>query len=115
MPQSRAVPDKKRRKAGSLKNASAVLTLSEASDFLRVPETEIIRLVEQQDLPGRSLGEEWRFLKSALEDWLRTPPARGSREAVLSLAGAWKDDPEVEQELKEIYKRRGRPIIENGT
>ena len=60
------------------------------------------------------VGDGWRFLKSALQDWLRTPPERGSREAVLSVAGAWKDDPYLEQELKEIYQRRGRPMTEDG-
>jgi excisionase family DNA binding protein len=89
-----------------------VLTLAEAAVYLRVPEAEIVRLVQQQDLPGRLLGAEWRFLKSALQDWLRTPPRKGSKEAVLSVAGAWKDDPYLEGELKEIYKRRGRPMTE---
>src|SRR6267378_756115 len=91
-----------------------VLTLAEAAAYLRVPEAEIVRLVQHQGLPGRLLGDEWRFLKAALQDWLRAPPARGSREAVLSVAGAWKGDPYVEEELKEIYKRRGRPMTEDG-
>jgi len=91
-----------------------VLTLAEAAAYLRVPEAEVVRLVRQQDLPGRLLGDEWRFLKSALQDWLRTPPLRGSWEAVLSTAGSMKDDPFLEAELKEIYKRRGRPMTEDG-
>jgi excisionase family DNA binding protein len=91
-----------------------VLTLAEAAAYLRVPEAEVILLVQQQDLPGRLIGAEWRFLKSALQDWLRTPPPRGSKEAVLSVAGAWKDDPYLEEELNEIYKRRGRPMTEDG-
>jgi hypothetical protein len=28
----------------------------------------------------------------------------------MSLAGAWKDDPDVELELEEIYRQRGRRI-----
>jgi excisionase family DNA binding protein len=91
-----------------------VLTLAEAAAYLRIPEAEVLRLVRQQDLPGRLIGTEWRFLKSAVQDWLRTPPPRGSKEAILSLAGAWKDDPYLEEELKEIYKRRGRPMTEEG-
>jgi excisionase family DNA binding protein len=90
------------------------LTLDEAAAYLRVAQDEVIRLVQQQGLPGRLLGAEWRFLKSALADWLRTPPVRGSKEAVLSVAGAWKDDPYIEKELEEIYKQRGRPMTENG-
>lgn len=89
-----------------------VLTLAEAADYLRVLQEEVVRLARQQGLPGRLLGAEWRFLKSALRDWLRTPSTQGSKEAVLSVAGVWKDDPYLEEELKEIYKRRGRPMTE---
>jgi excisionase family DNA binding protein len=94
--------------------AAEVFTLPEAAAYLRVAEAEVVRLVRQQDLPGRLLGSEWRFLKSALQDWLKTPPPRGSKEAVLSVAGAWKDDPYLEEELKEIYNKRGRPMTESG-
>jgi excisionase family DNA binding protein len=90
-----------------------VLTLAEAAAYLRVPETEVILLVQQHDLPGRLIGAEWRFLKLALQDWLRTPPPPGSKEAVLSVAGAWKNDPYLEEELNEIYKRRGRSMTED--
>ena len=91
-----------------------VLTLGEAAAYLRVTEDQVLRLVRYQDLPARLLDTEWRFLKMALQDWLRATPPRGSREAVLSVAGAWKDDPFLEEELKEIYKRRGRPMTEDG-
>jgi excisionase family DNA binding protein len=91
-----------------------VLTLAEAAAYLRVPEDEVVRLVRQQELPGRLLGTEWRFLKCALQDWLRAPPPKGSKEAILALAGAWKDDPYLDEEVKEIYKRRGRPMTEDG-
>jgi excisionase family DNA binding protein len=89
-----------------------VLTLAEAAAYLRVPEAEVVRLVRQQDLPGRLIGPEWRFLKSALQDWLRTPPPKPSKEAVLACIGSWKDDPYLEEMLKEIYRQRGRPMIE---
>jgi excisionase family DNA binding protein len=111
MPQTRTKPRKATLPA--VPAATDVLTLSEAAAYLRVSEDEVVRLVQQQDLPGRLLGSEWRFLKAALQDWLRTPPARGSKEAVLSVAGAWKDDPYLEEELDEIYKRRGRRMTEN--
>jgi len=94
--------------------APEVMTLAEAAAYLRVTEDEILRLVRYQDLPARLLDTEWRFLKLAIQDWLRATPPRGSREAVLSTAGSWKDDPFLETELKEIYKRRGRPMTEDG-
>jgi len=91
-----------------------VLTLSEAAAYLRVPEADVVRLTSTQGLPGRLIGSEWRFSKSALQDWLRTPPPRPSKEAMLSSIGAWQDDPYLEEMLKGIYRRRGRPMTEKG-
>jgi excisionase family DNA binding protein len=93
--------------------ATDVLTLSEAAAYLRVTESELLCLVHDQALPGRQFGTQWRFLKSAIQDWLKTPPKSGSREAVLSTYGSMKDDPYLMEELKEIYRRRGRPMTEN--
>jgi excisionase family DNA binding protein len=93
--------------------ATDVLTFSEAAAYLRVTEAELRCLINDQALPGRQFGTEWRFLKSAIQDWLKTPPVRGSREAVLSTLGSWKDDPYQEELLKGIYKRRGRPMTED--
>ena len=90
-----------------------VLTLAEAPAFLRVAADDLLRLAVLQGLPGRKIGSEWRFLKSALQDWLRTSVPRPSKEAVLAAIGSWKDDPELDQMLKEIYKRRGRPMTED--
>jgi excisionase family DNA binding protein len=88
-----------------------VLTLAEAAAFLRISEDDVARLVREQGLPGRIAVNEWRFLKAALQEWLRAPMPKPSREAVLSTAGAWKDDPTVDDLVKEIYrKRREDPV-----
>jgi excisionase family DNA binding protein len=87
-----------------------VLTLAEAAVYLRMPEPDVLRLVAEQALPGRRLGNEWRFLKTAIQQWLSTTPAKENKEAWMGLAGAWKNDPFVEEELREIYRRRGRPM-----
>jgi excisionase family DNA binding protein len=92
---------------------SEVLTSSEAAAYLRVAEAEVVRLANLLDLPGRQIGGEWRFLKTALQDWLRTPAQRSSKEAFLALAGVWKDDPDVEQIVREAMHRRGRPTAGN--
>jgi excisionase family DNA binding protein len=94
--------------------AGDVLTLAEAAAYLRLPESEVANLVHTQGLPGRAVGAEWRFLKTALQDWLRTPSIKGSKEAMLSIAGSWKDDPFRDDMRKEINRIRGRPIIEDG-
>jgi excisionase family DNA binding protein len=92
-----------------------VLTLAEAAAYLRLPEEEVVRLAQVQDLPGRLAGLEWRFLKTAIQQWLSTPALKTNKDALMALAGIWKDDPYVEEELKEIYRRRGRPMTENET
>jgi excisionase family DNA binding protein len=90
-----------------------VLTLAEAAAFLRVPEADVVRMVGPRGLPGRLIGSEWRFSRTAVEGWLRTPPEPSSRESLLALAGAWKDDPHVDDMVKEIYRQRGRPRTED--
>jgi excisionase family DNA binding protein len=86
-----------------------VLTLREAAGYLRLPETEVLRLVQDQGLPARQAGEGWRFLKAAVQDWLRTGPAsRSNKEAWMALAGAWKDDPSLDELRREIARQRER-------
>lgn len=89
-----------------------VLTLSEAAVFLRVPEAEVLRLAQMRELPGRMLGGEWRFLRDALRDWLRTPARVTGKEAFLAMAGAWRDDPDIEQIVRDALLRRGRRSAE---
>ncbi len=87
-----------------------VLTLAEAAAYLRVAEDELVRMVGPRGLPGRLIGSEWRFSKTALDEWLRTPPGPSTKESLLALAGAWKDDPAALEMLQEIYRQRGRPM-----
>jgi excisionase family DNA binding protein len=91
---------------------SEVLTLAEAAAYLRVLEADLVRMVGPRGLPGRLIGSQWRFSKTALDQWLRTPPGPSTKESLLAFAGAWKDDPHVEEMLKEIYRQRGRPMTE---
>jgi excisionase family DNA binding protein len=113
MPRARSKPTKKSSASNGVGPSQDVLTLPEAAAYMRVSEDELVRLVHRQNLPGRQLESGWRFLKSGLQDWLKTPPPRGSREAVLSVAGVLKDDPYLEKEVEEIYKQRGRPMTEH--
>jgi excisionase family DNA binding protein len=90
-----------------------VLDLAQTAAYLKLAEADVLRLVGEQGLPARRLGNQWRFLKAAIQQWLSTSPPKANKEAWMALAGAWKDDPYVEQELKEIYKRRGRPMTKD--
>ena len=98
--------------------AGEVLTLPEAAAYLRLSEADVLRCVHEQGLPARQLGTEWRFCKAAIQDWLSTgaPSAlQANKEAWLALAGVWKDDPDLEKIVEEAYRRRGRPITEDGS
>ena len=89
-----------------------VLTLREAATYLRLAEADVRRLVEEQGLPARQLGEEWRFLKSAIQAWLSMPRANENKKDIWSTAGSLKDDPYLEEMLKQIERMRGRPTTE---
>src|SRR3954465_9061263 len=92
-----------------------VLTLAEAAAYLRLPEKDVVAAVSSQGLPGRLVGGEWRFLKTAIHQWLSVsqPTAEMRKAALLAFAGSWKDDPDLEDMVEEIYRRRGRPITED--
>ena len=94
-----------------------VLTLAEAAAYLRLPEQDVIAAACSQGLPGRLVGSEWRFLKSALQQWLSAsqPTAEMRKAALLAAAGAFKDDPDLIRICEEAYRQRGRPITEDGS
>jgi excisionase family DNA binding protein len=48
-----------------------VLTLEEAASLLRVPVAAVQARAQRGELPGRRLGQEWRFARTALLAWLR--------------------------------------------
>jgi excisionase family DNA binding protein len=94
------------------------MTLSEAAAFLRVP-TETLRAdVIASRIPGRLVGDEWRFVRSALVAWLSQPeppisrPARTGQELVEHIKRINAESPfrETEEEteafLAKIYAAR---------
>jgi len=107
----------KPRKAAVNGISGDVLTLAEAAAYLRLPEANLVNAVHSEGLPGRLVAGEWRFLKIAIQQWLSTnlPTPEMRKAAQLAVAGAWKDDPYLEDMLEEIYRRRGRPITEDGS
>jgi excisionase family DNA binding protein len=107
MPRTNKATEPMRRTSGEPARANGlvneVLTLAEAADYLRLGETDVLQLVQEQGLPARQLGPEWRFLKSAIQDWLGAGPApRSNKQAWMALAGVWKNDPFQEEMRKEI-------------
>ncbi len=47
-----------------------VLTPAQAAELLQVDEQEVVELAEANALPGRKIGDHWRFSRPALVAWL---------------------------------------------
>src|SRR4051812_4729560 len=50
-----------------------VLTVEDAAALLRVPADVVLAMAGAGEVPGRRVGEEWRFSRAALLRWLGTP------------------------------------------
>src|SRR5437762_2330893 len=94
-----------------------VLTLTEAAEFLRVSDKALADKATAGEVPARQIGDEWRFLRRALVDWLYAgaresangAPARpptGSKEAVVSHFGILRDHNDLEAALADLAEQR---------
>jgi excisionase family DNA binding protein len=93
----------------SAKTIPDVLTLEEVASYLRLSKETIERQASQGQIPGRRIEGTWRFLKAAIDDWLRS---HDSRTILLQQAGALATDETLPQLHDTIYSERGRPEAE---
>jgi excisionase family DNA binding protein len=91
--------------------APDVLTLEEVANYLRLPKETVERQATQGQIPGRRVEDTWRFLKAAIDDWLRS---HDSRTILLQQAGALATDETLPELRAAIYAERGRPEAEEG-
>ena len=47
-----------------------VLTVDDVAELLKIEIETVVALAERGELPGRKLGDEWRFRRAAVLDWL---------------------------------------------
>ena len=47
-----------------------ILTPAQLAGLLQIEEATLIELAEKKELPGRKIGEEWRFSREAILAWL---------------------------------------------
>jgi excisionase family DNA binding protein len=47
-----------------------LLTFEEACELLKVSDKLLLRLLAEEAVPARKIGNKWRFSKSALIDWI---------------------------------------------
>ncbi len=84
-----------------------VLTLEEAASYLRLTPAIVRNKAIHGMIPGQAIDENsWRFLKSAIDDWLCR---RDSRSILLSQAGIFAGD----EMLVEIQEQIDRDRQEN--
>lgn len=48
-----------------------ILTIKELSDYLKVSEKTIYRMVSRNEIPAFKMGTTWRFQKLAIEEWIK--------------------------------------------
>jgi excisionase family DNA binding protein len=87
-----------------------ILTLEEASLYLRLPVETVVSQAIKGNIPGRKIENDWRFLKVAVDDWLRS---KSSRQVLLNQSGALADDDSLEILREQIYQQRERPEVDN--
>lgn len=58
-----------------------LLTLEEASRYLKVTKITVYRLARSGRIPASKVGKLWRFQKARLDAWLETSSNRSRRSA----------------------------------
>ncbi len=87
----------------------SVLTLEETSQYLRLPIELVLHQAQIGNIPGRKIGDEWRFLKVTIDSWLSP---KNSRSILLGQAGAFADDDSLVDLTTKIYEARGRSEVD---
>jgi excisionase family DNA binding protein len=111
----------------------SVLTLEEVAEYLRLPIDSVRRHAVQSLLPGQVIEGEWRFSRSAIDQWLAKPmppvqnqplishedlqAAKSRKDELLALVRSWDtSDQEAHQtetwnHLKTAFQQReGLPV-----
>lgn len=73
-----------------------LMTLQELADYLRVTPKTIYRLLRQRDIPAVKVVHQWRFERSAIDEWLQQR-SQAARANVLVI-----DDEEMIRELIKV-------------
>ena len=50
--------------------AEQLLTLEQVADYLNVDKFTVYRLLNNKELPAFKVGNQWRFKRKMLENWL---------------------------------------------
>ena len=51
-------------------NLTEIMTLSEIAQYLKVSDKTILRMVGKGEIPGHKISSQWRFQRTAIDQWL---------------------------------------------
>jgi len=71
-PNDRYFPDSglRIREEGTMDDFPQVLTIEEASKYLRIPLSTLYKLAQDGKIPCQKVGRHWRFRKETIDNWL---------------------------------------------
>jgi excisionase family DNA binding protein len=91
-------------------NMAELMTVGELADYLRVTKKTIYRLLEQGNIPAAKVGQQWRFDRALVDDWLQRNSV-GTKANILVV-----DDEEVVRLLfREVLEELGHNVTTAGT
>lgn len=104
-----------------------ILTLSETAEYLKISEKTLQRMIAKGEIPCAKIGNQWRFLKNVIDEWLmskmRVLPQNDlskllhAEEEFFSLSRMLKRDHVIfdlsPAPKREILEQLARPLIES--
>ena len=57
-----------------------VLTIEEASKYLRIPLSTLYKLAQDGKIPCQKVGRHWRFRKETIDNWLDETIAKSKKQ-----------------------------------
>lgn len=62
------------------KMRDSVLTISELATYLKISKSTLYKLAQEGKLPGKKVGQHWRFHREVIDGWLADRPDGPQRE-----------------------------------
>ena len=91
--------------------AGGGVDVGEAAAYLRLPEQEVLRLVREQNPPGRQVDTDCRFFKRAIQECWSKPLSESHKEGIWAFAGApGRTTLYAEEMIKEIQVQVCQPV-----
>jgi len=83
-----------------------LMTVEEAAGYLRVGKKTIYRLLKQGKIPATRVGQQWRFNKASIDEWLhQTPTKIGANILIVD------DDETIRSLFKKTLEELGHKVV----